>query len=80
MGSANIQGILWGAAARDWAELQEPAATPLYEAALNALAVTGGSRLLDVGCGAGLAMQLAAKRGATVAGIDASAGLLDVDA
>jgi ubiquinone/menaquinone biosynthesis C-methylase UbiE len=78
MGSANIQGALWGAAARDWAELQEPAATPLYEAALDALAVTGGTRLLDAGCGAGLAMQLAAKRGATVTGIDASAGLLDV--
>jgi ubiquinone/menaquinone biosynthesis C-methylase UbiE len=34
--------------------------------------------LLDVGCGSGLALQLAAKRGASVSGLDASAGLLEV--
>jgi trans-aconitate methyltransferase len=42
------------------------------------MGITRGTRLLDVGCGAGLALQLAAKRGATVAGFDASAGLLEV--
>jgi SAM-dependent methyltransferase len=78
MGTADIQGALWGAAARDWAELQEPTATPLYEAAFDAMTVTDGTRLLDVGCGAGLGLQLAAKRGAIVTGIDASAGLLGV--
>jgi ubiquinone/menaquinone biosynthesis C-methylase UbiE len=78
MGSADIQGALWGAAAHDWAELLEPVATPLYEAAFDAMAVTDGTRLLDVGCGAGLALVLAAKRGATVTGVDASAGLLGV--
>jgi SAM-dependent methyltransferase len=78
MGTAERQGALWGAAAEDWAEYNEPTGVPLYEAGLDALAVTNGTRLLDAGCGAGLALQLAAKRGATVAGFDASEGLLQV--
>jgi len=78
MGTAEIQGRLWGAAARDWAELNEPFSTPLYEAVFDALGVGPDMVLLDAGCGAGLALQLAAKRGATVTGLDASAALLDV--
>ena len=78
MGSAHIQGPLWGAAADDWAEHQEPTQAPLYETTFDAIGVTSGTRLLDVGCGAGYALQLAAKRGAQVAGLDASAGLLEV--
>jgi SAM-dependent methyltransferase len=78
MGSADVQGALWGAAAEDWAELGEPVGAPIYEATFDAIGVTNGTRLLDVGCGAGLALVLAHKRGATVAGFDASAGLLEV--
>lgn len=78
MGSAQVQGELWGAAADDWAEVQEPLAAPLYEATFDAIGVTDGTRLLDAGCGAGLAVQLAAKRGAIVSGFDASDGLLRV--
>jgi SAM-dependent methyltransferase len=78
MGSAEVQGRLWGAAAADWAELGEPAGTPIYEAAFDAMGVTTGTRLLDVGCGAGLALQLAHKRGAVVAGLDAAGSLLAV--
>ena len=40
--------------------------------------VGAGTRLLDAGCGAGLALALAAQRGAVVTGLDASAGLLAV--
>jgi SAM-dependent methyltransferase len=80
MGSADIQGKLWGAAARDWAEANEPSCEPFYEAVFDAIALTGGQRLLDAGCGAGLAMQLAAKRGASVTGLDASDGLLAIAA
>jgi SAM-dependent methyltransferase len=50
----------------------------MYEAALDELEVTSGTRLLDAGCGAGLALVLAANRGGTVAGFDASEGLLRV--
>jgi SAM-dependent methyltransferase len=78
MGSAQVQGALWGAAAEDWAEFNEPAGIPLYEATFDAMELSGGTRLLDVGCGAGLALQLAEKRGASVAGFDASDQLLAV--
>jgi SAM-dependent methyltransferase len=78
MGSAQVQGALWGAAAEEFAELVEPAGVPIYEAAFDAMGVTSGSRLLDVGCGAGLALQLAHKRGAEVFGLDASARLLAI--
>lgn len=78
MGSAEVQGKLWGAAAEDWAELQEPLGAPLYEAAFDAMGAGDGTRLLDVGCGSGYALVLAAKRGAIVDGFDASAELLRV--
>src|SRR3954454_12380247 len=78
MGSADVQGPLWGAAAQDWAEIAEPGQIPFYEAAFEAIGVANGTKLLDVGCGAGLAMQLAEKRGATVSGIDAAEGFLAV--
>ena len=79
MGSSSIQGPLWGAQARTWAELAEPGQTPFYEAVFDVLKIDSRSRLLDVGCGAGLALQLAAQRGAaSVTGLDASDGLLAI--
>src|SRR5690242_2846629 len=78
MGSATVQGDLWGTQPRDWAELQEPMQIPFYEAVLDALGVSNDTRLLDAGCGAGYAAVLATKRGATVSGIDASAPLLEI--
>jgi ubiquinone/menaquinone biosynthesis C-methylase UbiE len=78
MGSAAAQGSLWGARARDWAELAEPGQVPFYEAVFEEIGVGPSTRLLDVGCGAGLALELAAKRGAVVAGLDAAEGLLAV--
>jgi SAM-dependent methyltransferase len=78
MGSARVQGQLWDAAAHDWAELQEPMATPLWQAMLGAAAVGPGTHFLDAGCGAGGACVLAAQQGALVNGLDASAALLDI--
>ena len=78
MGSAQVQGKLWGPGARDWAELNEPCCTPFYEAVFDAIAVGPGMVMLDGGCGGGFAWQLAAKRGATVTGFDACAPLLDI--
>lgn len=76
MGTAEMQGELWGWAPEDWAELQEPTGAPIYEAAFDAMGVSDGCRLLDVGCGSGFALQLARKRGAVVSGFDASEAML----
>jgi SAM-dependent methyltransferase len=74
--SATVQGRLWSVRADDWAEIQERQVLPAYKAAFDALGVDHGTRLLDIGCGAGLALRLAADRGAAVSGLDASEGLL----
>lgn len=78
MGSAEIQGGMWGKAARDWAELQEPMHQPLFDAMLEAGNVEKGSRICDVGCGGGGASLLAAVRGARVSGLDAAEALIDI--
>ncbi|MFE0650774.1 class I SAM-dependent methyltransferase [Streptomyces sp. NPDC059534] len=56
--------------ARDWAEIQERMLVPLYEAVYERLGVGAGSRVLGLGCGSGLALLMAASRGARVAGVD----------
>ena len=68
-----------GGGARDWARFQEPHFRPLYDAVHDRL-VRGGTRLLDVGCGAGGAAELAASRGARVAGLDNSPAAVEVAA
>lgn len=45
---------------------------PLYEAVYERLEVGGGTRLLGLGCGTGLALLMAAARGAAVTGVDSS--------
>ncbi|MCX4905106.1 SAM-dependent methyltransferase [Streptomyces sp. NBC_00878] len=61
------------ARARDWAEIQERMLVPLYEAVYERLEVGSATRLLGLGCGSGLALLMAASRGAGVTGADASA-------
>lgn len=78
MGSAAVQGELWGAEARDWADLAEPSTAPLWRAILDAAGVGPGKELLDIGCGAGGFASLAAQRGAKVYGLDASEVLLKI--
>ena len=78
MGSASVQGPLWGAEAQVWSQLQEQNQLPLFGAALDAALVTTGTRVLDAGCGAGLAAVLAHLRGAEVSAIDASVDLLEI--
>jgi SAM-dependent methyltransferase/alkylhydroperoxidase family enzyme len=68
----------WGRRAVDFATLSEPANCREYVAVHQQLGVGAGDRLLDVACGAGLALELAAARGATCAGIDASPRLVAV--
>ncbi|MFH8475356.1 class I SAM-dependent methyltransferase [Streptomyces sp. NPDC018000] len=59
-----------GDRARDWAEIQERMLAPLYEAVYERLEVGTGTRLLSLGCGSGLALLIAAARGARVTGVD----------
>ncbi|MFE2303647.1 SAM-dependent methyltransferase [Streptomyces sp. NPDC059445] len=61
-----------GARARDWAEIQERMLVPLFEAVYERLEVGGGTRLLGLGCGSGLALLMAGSRGAAVTGVDSS--------
>ncbi|MDT0378744.1 methyltransferase domain-containing protein [Streptomyces sp. DSM 42041] len=56
--------------ARDWAEIQERMLVPLYEAVFDRLEVGSASHVLDLGCGSGLALLLAAARGASVTGVE----------
>src|SRR5262249_55596505 len=77
VGTAERQGRLWSVATADWAEYQEPYLEPAFRAGLDAVGVGEGTRLLDVGCGAGLALRLAADRGADVNGLDAAPGMLE---
>lgn len=75
-GQAN--GDLWGRRARDWADVQEGTCREVYEQVLSRLGVGARTRFLDVGCGAGMAAQVAAALGASVSGLDASANLIAI--
>src|SRR5690348_16459331 len=78
MGTAQLQGSLWGTRSQDYASYMEPFARPMYEAVFNAAEVGAGTWLLDVGCGPGLAAQLATMQGAHVAGLDAAEESLSI--
>ena len=62
MGTGKEQAELWGPGARDWSDYNEPMCAPFYEAVLDETEVGPGTTLLDVGCGGGFAMLLAARR------------------
>jgi SAM-dependent methyltransferase len=82
-GSGTRWGPLFGSRARDWAETWEGPdgwGTPVYEYVLDRARIGSDTRLLDCGCGAGRFARLAADRGATVAGIDAAAPLVEIAA
>lgn len=72
------QRELWGRRPEDWAQLSEPQNTQLFADALDAAGVDGATRLLDIGCGSGLALSMAARRGARCSGIDIAPALLAV--
>jgi SAM-dependent methyltransferase len=76
--TANVNGRLWGQRAADWSNLMEPQFRPLYDAAFKAAGLQPGWDCLDVGCGAGLALQIAEASGARVSGVDAASPLLAV--
>jgi SAM-dependent methyltransferase len=75
--SAERNGAAWSARARDWGETEEQQ-VPTYEAAIEHAGIGDGDVVLDVGCGSGVFLRLAADRGATVCGLDASPALLEI--
>ncbi|MGH6973775.1 MAG: class I SAM-dependent methyltransferase [Stellaceae bacterium] len=76
--TSDVNGRLWGTSARDWADIQEGVVRKLYETVLERMRIGRGTRYLDAGCGAGMAVQIAAARGAQVSGFDAAEGLLAI--
>src|SRR5215207_1769257 len=74
-GSTTRWGPLFGGRARDWAETWEGPqgwGIPVYGLVLDHAQIGPGTSVLDCGCGAGRFAQMAADRGASVAGIDAA--------
>lgn len=72
-----MQGLLETAVENPWATLEyvldgplHPGGTESTEALLDRADVDGGTRLLDVGCGAGESVALARERGADAVGLD----------
>jgi SAM-dependent methyltransferase len=83
VGSATRWGPLFGERARDWAETWEGPrgwGTPVYEHVLDRARIRSGTSVLDCGCGAGRFARMASDRGASVAGIDAAEGLIEIAA
>ena len=76
-GSAERWGPLWGARPDDWAAVEEQQ-TPTYEEAIRRVGIAAGQRVLEVGCGTGVFLRLAADRGARTCGLDASRELLEL--
>ncbi|HWT25958.1 MAG TPA: class I SAM-dependent methyltransferase [Solirubrobacteraceae bacterium] len=76
-GSAERWGPLWGARAEDWAACEDRQ-TPTYAEALRRLDAQPGMSVLDVGCGSGRFLQLAAAAGLEPSGLDASERLIAV--
>lgn len=80
-GSGKRQSDLWTERARDWADVMEGWngwGIPVYRHVLEHLTVGTGTRILDVGCGAGRFSRIAADRGATVCGLDATPPFVEI--
>jgi len=76
--TSEINGRLWGARARDWADVQEGQFAAAFHAVLAHAKVGPGTNHLDAGCGAGMAASLSASLGAQVSGLDAAETLLKI--
>ena len=72
MGSQAAQAQLWGRQPKDWSAIQEPTGKAGYDYALAALNLTGQETLLDIGCGTGVFLSLAAPKVRWIIGFDAT--------
>lgn len=73
--SARHWGAVWSDRPRAWARNEQRHA-PVYEQTLRHVELERRDRVLDLGCATGVFLRICADRGATVAGVDASADLL----
>lgn len=76
--TGKVNGAYWGARSNDWANIQEKQFSASYQAVLDHTNVGPATKLLDAGCGAGMAVAMAAEKGAGTSGIDASQALLAI--
>jgi SAM-dependent methyltransferase len=74
-GSSRRWGPLWDERAADWAGIEDQQ-LPTYQEALRRVELASGASVLEVGCGSGVFLRLAADRGTRVTGIDASEELV----
>ena len=77
-GSAAVHGRLWGARARDWADLQEHQKAHEYQTVFDQVELGAATEYCDVGCASGVAAFMAAQRGAQVSGLDAADALIEI--
>jgi SAM-dependent methyltransferase len=68
----------WSRVAEEWNEYWGRFAMPAWRAIAEATGITAGSRVLDVGCGAGGFLGFVARHGAVPSGIDPAAGMVRV--
>lgn len=71
-------GEAWGSRATDWSCLFEHYSVDVLMGMFPQVGIGPGATVLDVACGAGLSVRLAASAGATVSAIDASEELVAV--
>jgi len=77
MGSQTAQAQLWGRQPKDWSSIQEPTGKAGYDYALAALNLKGQETLLDIGCGTGVFLSLAAPKVRWIVGFDATVELVE---
>ncbi len=78
MSTKIMQGKLWSIAPNNWSKYFEPSFLPMYHDVLQQLRLNAADSVLDDGCGSGLFTSLAVRTGASVTGVDAASGLLEV--
>lgn len=71
-------GDAWGHSAADWAYLYEHYSLDVMIAIFQRIGIAQGVRVLDMACGSGMALRHAGAMGATTAGIDAAASLIEI--
>jgi len=69
---------LWGARVDDWANIQEGKCLAAFLSAFDHVGVGPNTQILDAGCGAGMAAQIASERGSQISGLDASESMLAI--